>query len=213
MVGLKIGAVIVSIVVVCGMAAPAPAGGGVEGKVNRIFQKLDVNRDDCLSPDEVQGHWMEKKFGRADADGNGAITRQELLEFKSGWHHKKAQIKSARIIEKLDADRDGRVSREEAGGHWMAHKFERVDVDSDGFLTYEEILAFKSGHKHRKGNKKAAGILARLDADQDGVISAEEAQNHWLGHKFERVDGNSDGVITLEELREFKKGWKHKKMR
>jgi Ca2+-binding EF-hand superfamily protein len=93
----------------------------------------------------------------------------------------------------------------------MARKFERVDVDSDGFLTYEEILAFKSGHKHKKGKKKAAKILARLDADRDGVISAEEARNHWLGHKFESVDGNSDGFITIEELREFKKVWKHQK--
>jgi hypothetical protein len=105
-------AVFVFVVAVFVVAAPAPAGGGVEGKVNRIFQKLDVNRDECLSPEEVQGHWMESKFERADADGNGTITRQELLEFKSGWHRNKAQIKSTRIIEKLDADGDGRVSRE-----------------------------------------------------------------------------------------------------
>jgi Ca2+-binding EF-hand superfamily protein len=211
--GLKIGVVLVLAVALCGVAVPGSAGDYIEGKVDRIFEKLDANRDGGLSPDEVRDHWMEKKFDRADADGNGAVTRQELLEFKSGWHHKKAQVKSAQIIEKLDVDQDGRVSRQEAGNHWMAHKFERVDVDSDGFLTYEEILAFKSGckHKHKKYGKHADKILVKLDADQDGVISVEEAREHWLGHKFEKVDADSDGFITLDELREFKKGWKHKK--
>jgi Ca2+-binding EF-hand superfamily protein len=208
---MQIGVVAVLVMALCVVAAPASACGDVEGKVSRIFEKLDANRDEGLSRDEVRDHWMEKKFDRADADGNGTVTRQELLEFKGGWRHKKAKIKSAKILEKLDADQDGRVSRPEAGGHWMAHKFERVDVDSDGFLTYEEILAFKSSHKHKKGMKKAAKILSRLDADRDGVISGGEAKEHWLSHKFEKVDVNSDGFITLEELREFKKGWRHKK--
>ena len=194
----------------CLIAAPALAGGGA-GKVGRIFEKLDADQDGSLSRAEVQGHWMEKKFDRADADGNGAVTRQELLEFKGNYRHKKAKIKAVRILEKLDGDQDGQVSRQEASDHWMARKFERVDTNSDGFLTYEEILAFKSSHKHKWGKKKADRILGKLDSDQDGVISAAEAKDHWLGHKFEKVDANADGFVTIEELREFKKGWKHHK--
>ena len=212
MTGTRIVVMVTIALALCLIAVPALAGGGGAGKVKRIFEKLDADQDGGLSRAEVQGHWMEKKFDRADADGNGTVTREELLEFKGGYRHKKAKIKSVKILEKLDGDQDGQVSRQEAGDHWRAHKFERVDTNSDGFLTYEEILAFKSSHKHKWGKKKkAAKILKKLDADRDGVISATEARDHWLGHKFEKVDANADGFVTLEELREFKKGWKHHK--
>jgi Ca2+-binding EF-hand superfamily protein len=47
-----------------------------------------------------------------------------------------------RRFQRLDADRDGRISRDEAGRRpW----FDRADADDDGFVTPEEARNLRRG--------------------------------------------------------------------
>jgi Ca2+-binding EF-hand superfamily protein len=48
-----------------------------------LMAKLDVNSDGALSSDEVAEHpFLAHKFAAADSDGNGKLSREELIAFK-----------------------------------------------------------------------------------------------------------------------------------
>jgi EF hand len=54
-------------------------------------------------------------------------------------------------INRLDKNKDGQISREEAGGHPKLLKgFDRIDVNKDGQLSRDELKAF---HDKRKANR------------------------------------------------------------
>ena len=74
-------------VLLCALALAVPAyaegGGGKRqgGKKGRragqLFEKFDKNKDGALTSDEVpENCWT--KISRADADGDGAVTKAEL---------------------------------------------------------------------------------------------------------------------------------------
>ncbi|WP_141735246.1 EF-hand domain-containing protein [Oligoflexus tunisiensis] len=57
----------------------------------------------------------------------------------------------AEKFQELDADQDGRLSRDEAQkSPRMAEKFDRMDADQDGFVTLEEKSAAKAQGKADK---------------------------------------------------------------
>ncbi|MBF0183606.1 MAG: hypothetical protein HQM06_04340 [Magnetococcales bacterium] len=45
----------------------------------------------------------------------------------------------------------------------------------------------------------AADLLSKMDSNQDGTISSDEAQGP-LKDRFQTADSNSDGKVTLDEL-------------
>ena len=99
---------------------------------------------------------------------------------------------------KIDADRDGKISRTE----WprKAEVFAKLDADNDGFLTREEMSA---GRKHH-GQRGQRGF-AKMDQNSDGQVTREE----WKGpaEMFDRLDANKDGTVKTDEL----KGRHHKR--
>lgn len=147
--------------------------------------------------------------GACDKDDTEA-SEQELVavgehgggKHKGGW------------IAKFDADGDGAISREEAKGHRLEAKFAELDADGDGKLTREELMALKGKHgkhgKHGGGFKDrdpaehAAKMLAKFDANSDGVLTKDEVAGHHLADKFDAVDADRDGKVTREELTAFK---------
>lgn len=101
-------------------------------------------------------------FGRLDADGSGAISRQEALDAR------------AAAFDTLDADSDGYVSAEErerahenrrqrfadqAGGG-----FEALDADGDGRVSRDEFMS------------RPTAAFDRADNDGDGELTREEAK-------------------------------------
>jgi len=142
-------------------------------------------------------HGVERLF-QADTNNDSAVTRQEF-----DTNH------TARFAT-LDTDRDGQLSREEmhAGrdqrrgerheptrgdhhGHPDGHGPEDADANNDGAITREEFLA------------RPSEMFARLDANSDGVISADERPQRGdrgvRGDRPER-DANGDGQISREEF-------------
>jgi len=159
-------------------------------------------------------------FFQADANSDGAVTRQEY-----------DASRTARFSQ-LDTNNDGQLTRDErraergdrgrhgrrgGGGH---HMLGGADANSDGNITREEFLA------------RPTAMFARMDANSDGVISAaERPQRPERGERparadrperqnpdvnndgqfsqaeyvaagarmFERLDANSDGRVTREE--------------
>jgi hypothetical protein len=88
---------------------------------------------------------------------------------------------------RLDADRDGRVSREEYVASFAAG-FDRKDADKDGLLTPTE-------HRH-------TGSFRYGDEDKDGRLTRDEYLK-FFGKQFDRIhDANKDGFITGVEADE-----------
>ena len=73
-----------------------------------------------------------------DADGDGALTKDELLA------HNRARF------DRLDADGDGMISPDEFGGRLVA-MFTRMDADSDGLLSGDELPRRMGRHGHHGG--------------------------------------------------------------
>ena len=93
----------------------------------------------------------------------------------------------------FDADKDGRISREE----WQRNMvFDRLDANRDGFLTQDELRT--NARKQRGAGPDRVGPK-RMDDNGDGQIS----QSEWKGQpeRFTSLDANGDGVLTRDEFR------------
>jgi Ca2+-binding EF-hand superfamily protein len=125
----------------------------------------------------------------------------------------------------MDTDHDGRVSMQE---HDVAAKamFTRMDADHDGRLTAEELHVrhrmMQGGHgmadddmprhampaRDMEGDdhgmedmhqRMAADMMARMDANHDGVVTA--AENVAAAEAmFAKVDADHDGRVTATEM-------------
>jgi hypothetical protein len=124
----------------------------VDGRVGRL-SALDANRDGTVTPEEMQAgrearraEGADRAFARMDADGNGAITRAEF-----------------------DASRAERGERraergERRGGRGMHRGGRRGPGMERGPVVIAEARS------------RAEQGFARLDANGDGYVTAEERQ-------------------------------------
>jgi Ca2+-binding EF-hand superfamily protein len=95
------------------------------------------------------------------------------------------------MYQRLDTNRDGKISREEWRGR--AEGFAKLDTNADGFLTPEEMQA---GRFQRDGSARRGPRM--MDQNHDRQVSRDE----WKGpaEVFDRLDTNHDGSLTREEF-------------
>jgi Ca2+-binding EF-hand superfamily protein len=70
-----------------------------------------------------------------------------------------------------------------------------ADADRDGKLSREE---FTSAARARGARNDGSKMFDRMDANHDGQLDAGEL-NGLLARRFARRDANHDGVLTAEE--------------
>jgi Ca2+-binding EF-hand superfamily protein len=146
--------------------------------------KFDADGDGAISREEARGRRFEAKFAELDADGDGKLTREELKAMKGHrggrGGHKDPEERANMLLAKFDADSDGALSRDEVHEGPLAHKFAEADADSDGKLSRDELKALKGrGGKHGHGPKDPAERAAMMMA---------------------KLDVNSDNALTADEV-------------
>jgi len=123
----------------------------------------------------------------------GVTVAQYTPKGKEPGQHK------VRIFEELDANSDGKITREEMRAHEI-ERWRKADANKDGRVTPEEIAQL---HKER-----AAEHYARMDRNGDGVLSRDEVPGR-LGQRFEELDENRDGVLSQTEIEKGRPGSRH----
>jgi len=97
------------------------------------------------------------------------------------------------LLERLDTDGDGQVSRAEYESH-----FDRLDADGDGFVTREEVGQIREERRTERRER----MFERDDTDGDRMISRDEFSGPQ--DLFAKVDADHDGYITEQEAMEFR---------
>ena len=124
--------------------------GSPEGQL----QLMDKNQDGRISSDEFYG--SNETFSQLDIDNSGYVTLTELESWDrkgaSTKYNSKRQRNPQKMLDRMDANKDGKLSKEEFRGR--PEKFDKIDTDNDGFLSIEELEK-----RPRRGGNRSFGRL------------------------------------------------------
>lgn len=112
---------------------------------------------------EARGERRSALFARLDANGDGMISRAEFdapraargdraerradrMERRGDRRGMRGERLGVRLFERLDADRDGRVSLAEVTAARL-QRFDRLDANKDGVVTREERQAARQARR------------------------------------------------------------------
>jgi Ca2+-binding EF-hand superfamily protein len=167
----------------------------------RVLAALDANQDLVISSWEI--FTAPAALRRLDTNHDGKLSPEECgFHFAAGTAIEQQFARRARVefmrvnpvLAALDANHDGEISDSEIRNSAAALK--TLDKNGDGSLTPDELIPDKA-------EVQAAMILARLDTDNDGRISAAERASDEaapLRELLQSADRNHDGFITSAEL-------------
>jgi collagen type III alpha len=182
-----------------------PASGPAPSSVPEpLFRALDTDGDGRLSKDELLA--AVKLLEKLDRNRDGFVDRTEL-SLPGGAPAPETGRRIVELFERLDLDKNGKLSRDEAKGP-LAEIFERADQNKDGAIDKDEFrrvadrLMPPGGTPPGQGDvaRRIVEMFQRLDANNDGKISKDEAKGPLL-EGFERFDANGDGFIDKDEAR------------
>ncbi len=141
----------VSALLATSFTVPAEAREGGRGhRAEAMFDRADANGDGKVTLEEMTAARGEM-FSRIDTNGDGLITEAEL----EAQGREKAKKRAARMLERMDQNGDGAISAEEfaeLSERRAGRMFERIDANGDGAIDKAELEEMKSkGRRHGKG--------------------------------------------------------------
>jgi hypothetical protein len=181
--------------------APPPAGS---------IAALDGDKDGIISPDEwTRGGLPPALFARADADGDGKVSQQEVRSvLDRGGRGGGGPGRFAARTAAADLDKDGGVTEEEwTKANLPANLFAVTDADKNGSASQQEIAAALAARRGR--GPWAAPNLAALDLDKSGGISREEwAKGGLPENRFVSADADKDNQVSESEAAAMVAQWR-----
>jgi Ca2+-binding EF-hand superfamily protein len=192
-----------------------------------IVSEDDANGDGRLSRDEAPVEILAS-FDAADADHDGAIDDFEARRFDArridgprirppnraagGLAHMRdkgtvnAPGTAIGMIERLDLDGDGQVSREEFPAEHR-ESFDSLDLDKSGYIdrrdaetidTRRERIDTLIEERGVAGERTVPRVVQLMDTNGDGLLQKREAPLN-LQRIWDSYDRNGDGAIDMRE--------------
>lgn len=191
-----------------------PPKASPEEMAARIIADHDADGDGALSLEESEVD--ESVFNLADADGDGQVTKDELLAMMENGRPKGPPPEmgegmqpppggsvgdmAAAIMEELDSDGDGGLSSSEAGA--SEEEFDALDTNEDGVVSQAELEAAmttimgavqQSGLGFGAQAVNAAGGMAAYRQEMDRLI-LEALNADESGEESDSLD--STGILS-----------------
>jgi outer membrane protein assembly factor BamB len=163
---------------------PEPVARELEVTLTREMERADGNGDGVLDEAEALARFGSQ-FNQSDRAVD--VSREEA--------QKLAAERADRTFTLLDANRDGRLSFEEAGR--MGEDFQRADT-ADPEADKEMLAA-----------RRTAEFLKQLDKNGDGQVARDESRGSALDQSFGRADqrdpatGRGDQQLTQAEIEAY----------
>ena len=185
---------------------PGPPPGGAPGGMRMQFQMpsfadLDKNKDKKLSRDEMPGQFPPQLFDRLDENKDGFVDEEEWGRMRSrfgGGDGMRGPALGERFVKFMDANHDGKISREEFAK--VEQLFDTLDQDHNGDLSQEELNGFfralNEAQTQATGGVDANSLFTKFDKNKDGKLTADEMTEE---RTFKALDLNKDGSVTREE--------------
>lgn len=142
-------------VVATAQAVPATPGGGPAARM--AVERADFGHGRHGGFGRGGGEMFLELFNRVDADGDGAVTQDEVDAFR------------ASRVGEADASGDGALSIEEFDTLYreltrsrMVDAFQELDADGDGTISAAEL------------DTRLGDVVARMDRNADGALTIED---------------------------------------
>lgn len=146
----------------------------------------------------VAGAPASARPGDQARDGARDFTRAEALQ------------RAEAMFARLDGNRDGRVTPEEARAAReqrrqarIARRFEQLDANRDGAVTLEEMQRAAGERRDRRAARRMADgggrMHQRIFGDQ-GYVTAEQFRAR-AAERFARMDTDGNGIVSVDESR------------
>jgi Ca2+-binding EF-hand superfamily protein len=157
---------------------------------------------------------------KRDADGNGVVTKAEMLA-----------AADARFA-KMDANNDGTLNEADKAAK-IATRFAEMDADKNGSLSEAEFVAAhqaradkredrreqrmgrngpnseRGGKMGRHGGRHGGGMKMLEMADSNGDKSVSKAEFRAAAEaRFAKADANGDGTISADERKAGRGKWR-----
>lgn len=121
---------LVAAVAACSIAAPVFAEGSVQARAEGGAMTLPQSAADLDA-------WVDRIFQRLDADRDGQITGAELRVLSQGDVAARGGARIRGLAARSDANNDARITRDELSAG-AARMFARLDANGDGRLSQDE---------------------------------------------------------------------------
>jgi Ca2+-binding EF-hand superfamily protein len=221
----------------CGLSANAKADDsvGIEGSPEALFKKLDTNADGKLTASEIpkeQAKFFERLLRIGDTNKDGVLSREEFdaamqkaekpvtdiskTPVVDGTAAGKPKRDPAQIFEKLDKNKDGKLTSDEVESTpRIKALFDRLGKNE---MTLDDLKtalqgagnAKKSAKRIAKNEAKKAAKKGTLQASppksetmngkSEKMSGASEEPSHGLPAFAKELDTNHDGHLSREEL-------------
>lgn len=146
-------------------------------EAEKAFGLYDQDSDSKLASSELKGKGMAKTAmggfiklhaGELDSNGDGTITKQEMLE------------ETGRLFDKSDKNKDGKVDAQDESRltprSSPPNRFAEMDANKDGTISFDEFGELEKKKKGQMDESRAKQKFESMDKDGNGTLSQQEVE-------------------------------------